>query len=210
MGRLIPPLAVIIRQVRPFAKYTMILLWLYIRILVPGDNQISSASRYQDAQHTQYNNCSSFLEESFRDHGFLQYIFISLIKMESFILLQIRRRHYDSLFTILRIVLRIISDWLGILFLQFLLSTWNGFHHSSFQELREEFTQYLFDIAKENISSVKRELIKEEMKMETFLSESLKDKTWNITRTLPQMGRDKEDILTVRTFHQSSRNYLIF
>jgi hypothetical protein len=134
------------------------------------------------------------------NQDFLKILFISILKTESMILDHVHHHQYQSY---VRMVIHLMNDLAGILFLQYLVSIWNTFQHSSFQECKDEFIQYLFDKAKEHIFTVKRELIKEEMKMEKSLTESLKDKTWTVTKTLPLIGKDRQGILSVRFIYNS-------
>jgi len=199
MNWFISPLPVIIRNVRPFVKFVIFFIWIYIR----GHIWSHTKSLHHCAQVSY--TCSIYSDELTGcnrpinwNQDFFQIVYTLIVKFESCILHQIQVRNYEYFSTCLKVIIRVMNDFLGIIFVQCIISTWNSLQHSSFQEWKDEMIQYIFDMAKEYIGSVKRELIKEEMKMEKFLSESLKDKTWKITRTLPEMSIDRKEILAVR------------
>ena len=90
------------------------------------------------------------------------------------------------------------NDFLGILLIVTLLGCFQRIMHSSFQEIKDEGIQMVYDFAKVHIPFVRKQIEKEETKMVLSVKKSLWRGRKSVNRFLPKEGLEATTVFRVR------------
>jgi glutamate/tyrosine decarboxylase-like PLP-dependent enzyme len=103
-------------------------------------------------------------------------------------------------------LLLFVNDLLG---LGLLFSIWrimSFITYFSFTDWKNQAMQDIFDFASAHFSFVKKEIVKEELKLEKYLEESLWNDRSFVTKVLPKVGRDAETVFKDLSSRASNEN----
>lgn len=200
-----PSTIVLMRTLRPYFKVFTALAWIYIRLirqdskeefclLLESDDRNANTTSFDSGADNHAMEC----QRPMFSRGLFDHI------QNAFTALTMASTHYISKQTGSTFLHRFAStlclytnDFLGMILIIALLQTIQKMQNYSLTELKEQSIQSVFDFAKVNISFVRKELIKEEVKMEKSLKESLWKGRKQVTRVLPKRGIDVVSVLAV-------------
>ena len=189
----IPPLVCIHRNVRLYIQPLTILFWIYFRFIGKWDTSIdedcsSSAAVLLDHHHELMNM------------GFLGYLVAWLHLLNRNVNILLSNTINDYLHSFEPIVNKgfvLFNDVLGLLLMKIVYRNLHLLYTFQVIKWKDETIQMMFEFAKRHFSFVKEELLKEERKMEKDLKISLWGERQEVTKTLPESGRDPQTCLEV-------------
>ncbi len=191
------PPTVIIRTVRPYYKYVIVLGWIYIRFW-PHSPELPQDD--YTAEGTSKNEITGNPKTSIHDLGFLDY-FKDLYSTLTTMVLSYIIEHAPTHLQLQKMASRsmlYINDGLGIMVVASTVRFIQNVHNFSYSEWKERMIQNLFEFAKVHVPMVKKEWEKEENKMEQDLKKSLwEGRGENVRRKLPEDGLDIDSVINV-------------
>lgn len=133
---------------------------------------------------------------SFHKTGLFDICYRLYFDLQSDVLMRVTKMTDASIFhEILSCFFLFVNDWMGILLIHSLIQCMQRLRRTSIMELRDGFIQKSFELAKEYVPVVKRELMKEEAKLEADLKMKMwKDRT-NVIKVLPKEGTNSDLVL---------------
>lgn len=215
---MIPTFVSIQRFLRPYVKFLVFWLWIYVRVIlphVPASHFLWNNRQDDTLSHDSiYNNRTANTQPMFRDadHRTVVYIHEASSYFHQMGLLDILHRMYtlvqshilkevtkmtdsSAYHVILSTFFLYMNDFMGLLLLLSIASFLQSIRRMSWVEWKEDVVQILFDWAKVHIPMVKRELLKEEAKLEADLKKSMWKGRKTIRRMLPKEGVSPNTIL---------------
>jgi glutamate/tyrosine decarboxylase-like PLP-dependent enzyme len=133
---------------------------------------------------------------SFHKTGLLDICYRFYFDLQSELLMRITKMTDVWIFhEMLSFLFLFLNDIMGIFLIHSLIQFMQTLRRTSIIELKDDFVQKSFELAKEYVPMVKRELIKEEAKLEADLKKKMWKNRTIVTKILPKEGANSELVL---------------
>ena len=202
-----PNLVSLVRTIRPYIKILVGVIWFMVRF-VPHP-MVSFSQKMvdvwkDDSSHMIFIDAAFF---SFHKTGLLDVCYRLYFNLQSHLLMRVTKMTDASIVhEILSFFFLVLNDLLGIFLIHALIQSVQNLRRTSINEIKDDFIQKSFELAKEYVPMVKRELMKEEAKLEADLKKKMWKNRTDATKVLPKEGINTDLVLDSLKSRVSNEN----